>query len=207
MSINDKDLAAVRAVLDGTVSLEQVAQTYTIRHSVVTAIAILHAVGHTAFYPRGEYSKLLYTLTVSPAIPIEGFPRDSTTGKEIEPEWYDQKWSSEPFMTYARRLYLHVSKGRGNSVSLTHQPLLDKLIQEKGFRDKALKLYKAACARQEKQLSFKDPNRQHSSMVSALKDPTITSVIKINPYSSVKELRAALRAVVRILDEYSPKQR
>jgi hypothetical protein len=204
MPINRKDLAAVRTVLDGTVSLEEAIRDYSRRHSVITAVTILHAVERTLFtHKSGSYSKLLEALACYPAIPNEGFPEGI-----VRPKWYTQK-TTDLLMVTSRKLGLHhnVRLSGVSSTILTNQPLLDHLIKEEGFRDKANELHDAVCTRQGIPLNKEPSARLRTRMMIAFLNPSVTSALRIDPDATVEQIRSALGAATEILEACFPRER
>jgi hypothetical protein len=207
MPINNKDLAAVAAVLDGSITLEQAVADYSRRQSVIVAITILHANEKTTINRKGEYRELLETLALYPGAPIAGFPRDSHNSL-IRPDWYNQKAYGR-LVDVTRRLDLHVTVNLYGTYTtvLTDQPKIRRIIAQSRLRKKARELYRNACARREEQLNLMNPDRPYHLMMAELEASPLTAAIKISRNTSVEEIRMALNAAGRILDRHFPEQK
>jgi len=158
VDLTDDDLHAVQEVLEGRVTLVDVARTYTVARSALVVIAILVAAGKTQLFRRemiDGYQRLVGAMIIESAIPEE---------ERSERHWY---YRSERIVAAARKAGLHTSSDRpGNIVTLTPPEVLVNLMDEyPEWPAKARRIYDEAVARiraryvESKRTAWEDRNR------------------------------------------------
>ena len=138
MDITKSDLDAVRRVLSGKISREKAAIKYSNRHRIMVAVAVLQGAGVTEkdlAEPRGIYGELLFELSVQPAIPATGWPRDKQNRIKI-PTWYrDSDVRQEYLVDGSRRYEFHNSRDRaGHGIRFIGCKHFDTLLDEDASR-------------------------------------------------------------------------
>ena len=113
MAIPDDQLAAVRRVLAGEVTLATVATDYSPTVSMYVAAAILWAGGWLEAEFKGQYGQLLQVLDRAPAVPPGDF---AELDYDQQPDWYTSKRADGLVALSRARKVHHVRDPSGNQI-------------------------------------------------------------------------------------------